>query len=141
MIKRETKRKILTTSSRFINLLLIFLLITLLVAGYKFISPLAGIGLNSSQTKLIIPNGETTNINQLSQKLKEKNLILDSLSTSSESGVIVGQLRNGPKVYFSQYGDVSWQVTSLVLIISRTTVDNKKPVLIDLRSSKPIVKF
>ena len=141
MLKRHTKRKI----KGFFSLVIYFLLFTLAILGlfffYRFISPIIKTGNFGRSDKIIKPIGAATTIAQLKQKLTSENIILDSLLVSSSSGVFIGRVREGPTVYFSDSQDAEWQVKFLGLILSRTTVDNRKPTLVDLTSVRPIVKF
>ncbi|HVZ66898.1 MAG TPA: hypothetical protein VG917_01420 [Patescibacteria group bacterium] len=95
----------------------------------------------TNSSKIIDPYGKTTNIGELEKKLNEKNLVFSSLDQASMSSVIIGKMPEGPTVYFSESKDVEWQVGALTLILSHLTIDNKKPTFVDLRGTKPIVKF
>lgn len=92
--------------------------------------------------KILRPIGQTTEVSELAQKLEDKNIIFEELRESSNAAdLIIGKVRDGPKVYFSKNIETTWQVNSLRLILLKLTIDNKKPSLIDLRFDHPIVKF
>ncbi len=112
-----------------------------LVFGIKAVWPLANMGIVGSPDKIIKPVPALITIAELSKKLDSANLILDSLSVSSTSGVFVGVVRDGPTVYFSDSKDSSWQANFLGQVLSRTTADNKNPKVVDLTGARPIVKF
>lgn len=139
MLKREVRRKIRTTATTSGLLFVALLIIAFGFFSYKDLLP--RLAIRDSQDKIVKPFGVSITIQDLSKKLADKNLIMDSLAVSSMSGVFVGVVRGGPTVYFSENHDASWQVDLLVLIITRTMVDNKKPTYIDLRNGRPIVKF
>lgn len=141
MLNRQNKRKIKTTFSFVAGTIVVVLLVVLLASGYKLIAPLTKMGIISSNNKMIKPVGTSTTVTGLTKQLAEKNIILSSIASSSMSGVIIGKVKEGPTVYFSEIEEAAWQVEALFLIMSRTTVDNKKPTLIDLRTGRPIVKF
>ncbi len=81
-----------------------------------------------------------TEASDLQKKLGENNIMLDSFSATTSSGMIA-KVKDGPTVFFSQDLPADWQVSSLQLILTRLTIDNKKPKVIDLRQARPIVKF
>ena len=112
-----------------------------LVMGIRTVWPLTKMGIQDSSFTIIKPVPAQTTIAELSKKLNSANIILTSLSVSSTSGVFVGVVRDGPTVYFSDSKDSSWQVSFLARVLSRTSVDNKKPKVVDLTTSRPIVKF
>lgn len=92
--------------------------------------------------QILKPIGQTTELSELAQKLKDKNIIFEELRESSNAAaLIIGKVRDGPKVYFSKNIEADWQINSLQLILLKLTIDNKKPSLIDLRLDHPIVKF
>lgn len=139
MLRRETKRK----ARRVLSIVLIAIIavgvaIALFFAN-KTISPFISFGQNSKE--LIRPLGETTTLDDLKKRLADKNIIFESIKAATESGEFVGKVKEGPTVLFSQNQDAKWQVASLALILQRTTVNNKKPVLVDLTTNRPIVKF
>lgn len=116
----------------FLGLIFIFL---------KFLYPLIPNFKNEKKGEIIRPVIEAMDINKLRKSLEDKGIELESLESSSKSGTIIGKIKNGPKVFIASDKDVNWQVSSLHLIISRLTIDNKKPNSIDLRYPKPIVKY
>jgi hypothetical protein len=140
VLKREFRRK----TKRIYTILLVIIglagLFLLLFVAYQSISSVLKVEL-AGQDRIIKPLGSTTTIDEIRIKLDDKNIIVDDLTESSASGTIVGKIKGGPDVFFTENQDASWQVNSLVLIMSRITADNKKPKVIDLRNIKPIVKF
>lgn len=140
MVMRETKRKIRSTLSLIFLSTVGILVAVLLFGAWRFLSPMI-LGGSDASGKLVRPLGAQVSLGDLRSRLSDKNINMESLDYASESGVIEGQIREGAKVYFSISSDPSWQVDSLYLIISRTTIDNKKPKTIDLRNTRPIVKF
>ena len=140
MIRRTVRRNIIKTVLGLLITIVIFSVITLFVFSLKYLLPLLKFG--SEQKNLIIkPVSELTSKDDLSKVLYDKNFIMESLVESSSSGLIIGKIRGGPKVYFSRNKDAKWQVLSLELILSKLMIDNKKPTLIDLQFEQPIVKF
>ncbi len=140
MVRRQTKRKARNVLY-FIFLSTLFLFILVIFIGvWKFFSPLI-FGGSDSYGKIIKPVVSKVTLQKLKDKLNDKNIQMEELNQASDSGLIKGRIRDGATVIFSQTADPVWQVDSLYLIISRTTVDNKKPEMIDLTNSRPIVKF
>lgn len=90
---------------------------------------------------IIAPVGTKTTVPSLTKKLEEKNFSIESIKYASDSANIEVELNDGPKVLFSKNQDVKWQVDSVILILQHLTVNSKKPTLIDLTSTRPIVKF
>lgn len=142
-MKRVAKRKIRTLFNVIFFFIFSFILIFILLRYiYPFISKTSFLNVKISQNKKIInPVVQRPQIDDLRKNIEEKGIELTSLEMSTKSAVIVGKIKNGPKIYFSGDKDVEWQASSLQLIVSRLTIDNKKPNLIDLRFDKPIVKY
>lgn len=138
--KRETKRKVRKVFSYIFAAMFVTLIIVGVFFAWKIASSLLSLDTNHSDN-LIKPIGSATTIPILQKELSDKGIVMDSLREASESGVFEGVVRDGPKVLFSQNLDSKWQILSLVLILQKTTVDNKKPALIDLTTNRPIVKF
>lgn len=138
MVKRETKRKIRGIFSKLLIIFFGALLIFILFFVGKTLLPFLSA---SGSEKIVRPVGKQTTLSDLKNKLSDRNIKMESLEEASESGTFIGRIRDGAEVYFSQNQDVLWQVNSLYLIIARTTIDNKKPKVIDMRSVRPIVKF
>jgi len=135
-VKRETKRV-------FFRILIVSIVITasvLLVLSIKNLLPLLKFG-NEQKNPIVRPVSKVATANDLSKMLSDKNFIMESLIEGSSSGAIIGKIKDGPRVYFSKNKEAGWQVLSLGLILNKLTIDNKKPVLIDLRFEQPIVKF
>ena len=141
MVKRHIKRRIRLFISFFLSALTCLVFAFFLVFGIRAVWPLTKMGIVGSSNKIIKPVPVQPTIAELSKKLNSENIILTSLSVSSTSGVFVGVVRDGPTVYFSDSQDYSWQVSFLSRVLSRTTADNKKPKVVDLTTSRPIVKF
>lgn len=141
MIKRETKRKIRNTAFFIFVAVAAAAAVIIFFFLWKFAVSAINIGAFFQTDQIIKPIADSSSLSDLEQKLSEKNIIMDALATASESGVFVGVIRSGPTVYFSQNLSASWQVDSLALIIRSATVGNKKPIVVDLRTTRPIVKF
>src|SRR3989344_1553791 len=141
ILKRLSKRRLKNTLLQIFSILLIFLFLILLFFMFKSAIPLFKAVNNTQRRDIIKPLGISASKQDLEKKLKEKNIIIESLDESSRSALIIAKIADGPKVYFSKNLDPSWQVNSLHLIISKLTIDNKKPILVDLRYARPIVKF
>lgn len=140
-MKRSVKRRLKNTLLQIFSILLIFISLVFLFFIFQSAIPLFK-AVNNTQSKNIIkPLGISTSKLDIEKKLKEKNIIVESLDESTRSALIIAKIADGPKVYFSKNLDPSWQVNSLLLIISKLTIDNKKPTLVDLRYDRPIVKF
>jgi len=96
---------------------------------------------NSSKNEKILSPIDSTGSTSLSRAIADKNIKITNLEIATDSGILNGKIVNGPLVYFSQSENVDIQASTLQLILSRLTIDAKKPILIDLRFKKPIVKF
>ncbi len=140
MVKRKIKRKVRRAIFGVLILASIIFVIVLLGFSFKNMTSLFKIGIGQ-ENSIIKPVGAVATKNDLLKALNDKNLIMESLVESSSSGIFIGRIKDGPKVYFSRIRDAKWQVLSLGLILNKLSVDNKKPLLIDLRFEQPIVKF
>ena|SRR5688572_1054054 len=139
-VKRDTKRKFRRIISVILIICAAFIVAATIFYINKMVFPVISLD-GTSDKELIRPLGESTSIEDLKRRLDDKNIIFESLTQATESGVFVGMVKEGPTVLFSQTQDAKWQVASLALILQRTTVNNKKPRLIDLTTNRPIVKF
>lgn len=140
MIKRRAKR---TTRK-------ILIVISLFLLGGAFIVVMVAIlvqfnslfkNSQAAREEIVKPIGAATATSDVKGALHAKGFITDSVVESSASAAIVATLRDGPIVYFSKSKEADFQVESLQLITQRLKIDNKKPILIDLRTTRPIVKF
>jgi len=140
MVRRKVKREIKRVFFRILIVSIVITALVLLVLSIKNLLPLLKFG-SEQKNSIIKPVSKVATANDLSKILSDKNLIMESLIEGSSSGIIIGKIKDGPKVYFSKNKEAGWQVLSLELILNKLTIDNKKPVLIDLRFEQPIVKF
>lgn len=142
-MKRSVKRRIKALLyAVFFFIFLGFLVFVLVKYIYPLIAKSSFLNIKIAQDKSIIyPVVGRPQLDDLRKRIEEKGIELSSLEMSSKSALIIGKIKNGPKIYFSEDKDVEWQASSLQLIVSRLTIDNKKPNLIDLRFDKPIVKY
>ncbi|OGH16763.1 MAG: hypothetical protein A3C30_00270 [Candidatus Levybacteria bacterium RIFCSPHIGHO2_02_FULL_40_18] len=140
MVKRKVRRNIKKTIFALLIAALAISAGILLSLSVKNLFPL--LKFSSEQKDAIIkPVSEFATREDLSKILSDKNIITEYLVESSASSLFIGQVKDGPKVYFAKTRDAKWQVVSLELILNKLTIENKKPVLIDLRFEQPIVKF
>jgi len=135
--RQNYKKKLILALLLVFFLAIIFLLYQ---ASKTIISILPTINLSKNE-KIISPIDNDHGIDSLKQRIQDKNLKISTLKISTESGILVGEIKNGPTVYFSTSKSAESQASSLQLILSRLTIDNNKPTFIDLRFAKPIVKF
>lgn len=140
MVRRKVKREIKRVFFRILIVSIVITAFVLLVLSIKNLLPI--LRLDSEQKNSIIGAvSKVATANDLSKILSDKNFITESLVEGSSSGVIIGKIKDGPRVYFAKEKEAKWQVLSLELILNKLTIDNKKPTLIDLRFEQPIVKF
>ena len=140
MVKRTVRRKIKNTVFGLLFTTLVFAVIILFAISSKNLLPLLKFG-SEQKNPIVKPVSEHATQNSLSKILFDKNFIMESLAEGSSSGVIIGKIKDGPRVFFSQTRDAKWQVVSLELILNKLKIDNKEPSLIDFRYEQPIVKF
>ena len=141
MVKRAARNKI---KNVFLFLAYALFLGAFLVGIFFIIRavwPFLGNTNSSNITNIIKPVAKATLVSDLKKKLSEKGIVFDSIKSASDSSAIVGKIKDGPLVYFSQDQDTAWQISALELILTRLNLNNKKPNLIDLRQARPIVKF
>ncbi len=142
MVKRIVKRRASNLARLLFYGIFGVLLIIFIFFGVRFLLPLIS---NTHSTgpdgKIIKPIAEQISANDIINKLADHDIILDSVNDASVSGSIVIKIKDGPLVYFSKNLDSGYQVSTLQLILARFTIDNKKVTFVDLRGSRPIVKF
>lgn len=139
-MKRQDKRKIKKTIFVvFFGLLMVVVAVVVFSFSKSFVGIFNKFAVESSEP-IVKPLGSFTSPENIETLLNDKNIILESIDATG-SAIIIAKIKGGPRVYFSKTRDGLWQVNSLQLILSKLTIDNKKPNLIDLRSYRPIVKF
>ena len=139
MVKRAVKRRAKKVSTIVLVSLGTLLAIFSLLFVYNNFIPKITPKSSKAPDKIIKPIGAMITTSQLSKKLNDATINYDSVEATE--GALLVRINEGPKVYFSTTEDLNWQMSSLVLILQRLTINNKKPLIVDLRSSKPIVKF
>lgn len=97
------------------------------------------LSLDFSPQPLIEPLGAPSKEEELTKKLAEVGLVPESLIFDKEE--VVASFSAGPTVLFSASKDLRGQVASLQFILSRTKIEGKIPLKIDLRFEKPILKY
>ena len=112
----------------------------LIISGGIFFIKNNNIKINKSP-KNIITVDKTIQVDDIKNALYQNNIVFSSVTISSSSGSIVASIVGGTSVYFAQDKSVEWQIASLYEIITRLTIESRVPSLIDLRHSRPIVKF
>lgn len=145
-MKRAAKRRTKKGFALFLLSILLLLLVFLGIKLFPLVKNLLPQNQNKNQ-KIIKPIVYNINIDDLRSKLEDKQIAIDSLEVSSLSGILTLKIHDGPTVLFSDTADVDQQISSLQLIIRRLTIDKgtlgstRKPSLIDLRFSNPVVQF
>lgn len=76
----------------------------------------------------------------LQSLLYKNNVPFSDIKVASDSSYLI-TLKDGSEVNFSSKKDVSSQISSLQLILSRLTIEGKKFKRLDLRFDKPIIEF
>jgi cell division septal protein FtsQ len=133
-----TKRKLKKERSKFrfkiLVLFLILLLFVLLTVEYLFLN------LNSKKPFIspIVKPTESV-VLDLEKELKKYKISFSSMVY--EDGNIVLNLKDGGVVILSSKKDISLQLSSLQLILSRLTIEGKKLKSLDLRFDSPIISF
>lgn len=104
-----------------------FYLISAKILGKtSFISPLA-------QNKIYKPNS-------IEEFLSSGDIPFEKVEIASESSYIVF-LKDDGQVNLSAKKDITSQISSLQVILSRLTIEGKKFKRLDLRFDKPIIEF
>lgn len=139
-MRRRVKRDMRRIIVGIVTACVVITAAVLLGFSVRNVIPLLKIG-SEQKDAIIKPVSQIATIDDLSKRLSDKNIIMESLTEGSSSGIINGKIKDGPNVYFSKNKDVDWQVLSLELILTKLTVDSKKPAFVDLTGKQPIVKF
>lgn len=101
----------------------------------KLVSPLP----LQKKVQTTFPKNSGLNQQQIELLLKSKNIAYVSVSVNSETIHIT--LDEESDVLFSSSKNISEQVTSLQLIVSRLTIEGKRFKRLDFRYNKPVVVF
>ncbi|MBI3985179.1 MAG: hypothetical protein HY344_04595 [Candidatus Levybacteria bacterium] len=121
--------KILLITILFIGLITTFfsyLYINFYINTYGFISPL-------SQTKESL-------LARVEEELEKQNISFGKVTSNSDGSLTV-KLRDDSEIIFSSKKNVSSQITSLQLMLSRLTIEGKKLKSLDFRFDNPVVSF
>lgn len=117
-------------------------IVCILLAGILFLAGAANSYLASKDKKIIIsPNTGAPLASDYEKKLQEYRITYTSVKIASNEANVIVSIPENIKAYFSPTKDISWQVSSLQQILNQLTIENKKPVYIDMRYEKPVVKF
>ncbi len=125
----KTGFKILLITILFIGLIATFfsfLYIHFYISTYGFISPL-------SQTK-------ETLLARVEEELEKQNISFGKVTSNSDGSLSV-KLKDESEIIFSSKKNVSSQITSLQLMLSRLTIEGKKLKSLDFRFDNPVVSF
>lgn len=142
MVKRGAKTRVKKIFRIIVIVILIIVSILLAIfAVVKLLPYLSFSGESQMAKNIIAPVGTKNSLTQIRKKLDDKNISYESIKEASDSANIEVELIDGPKILFSKNQDIKWQVESVVLIMQHLTVNDKKPSIIDLTTSRPIVKF
>lgn len=87
----------------------------------------------------LVPGVEKSREKEFAEEFKKAKLELVSLSVSGEKE-IEASLSGGTKVLFKTE-EISQQVSSLQVLLSRFKIEGRRPKIIDLRFEKPIIVF
>lgn len=90
---------------------------------------------------IISPLGQNkpSQISNLEALLKKANVPFSSITSSSDSYIIV--LLDGGQVIISSKKELTVQINSLQLMLSRLTIEGKRIKSLDFRFDKPIINF
>ncbi|RJQ26859.1 hypothetical protein C4577_02505 [Candidatus Parcubacteria bacterium] len=137
-MKRRTKR----TFKKFFYLLIIVISVVVIAfLFYNFKSIPLELSLNTNSSTIIRPYKKINNIDDFEKKMKDENIFYEYIRVETAQAGYSAKIKEGPLVYFSRNRDADFQIYSLQTILTRLTIENKRPQVIDLRLSKPIVKF
>jgi hypothetical protein len=143
MFKRVPDRKRKREFRRVLGMgLIILLALSLLGAGgyylvvLKFKKPLYVSPLSMKPLNV----AEEDPLHVLEKGLKQKNIDVVEIKTSSDSAYLV-TLKDGGVVTFSSQKDILSQISSLQFILARLTMEGREVSTLDLRFSKPVVVF
>jgi hypothetical protein len=130
-LRRKNRKKI------FLLALLIFIF-GIIAVSYNYFPTIFLPILNKGD--LISPKGSISTVSDFTRELSKNNIATKEVKELPDSR-IVGILEDGITVYFAPDKEAGWQVLSLKAIISRFSLEGKKPKIIDFRFKNPIVKF
>ena len=90
--------------------------------------------------KIIVPLATKDPVRELRDLLEEKQIAITASPVASDSSLLV-LLTSGTEVFFSSKDDLALQVSSLQIIVSKLTIEDRHARRIDLRFSDPIVVY
>lgn len=134
--KQDSKR----LSNRTILLCYVILLIVIATMMVMIVALNLIQSYNLKHTKIISPSIAVVSNDILLSDLKDRGIDVESIKSESDNSISV-KIMDGPQVLFSTDQDAKQQVEVLAAILSRLSLENKQPSLVDLQYSKPIVKF
>ncbi|MCL5970032.1 MAG: hypothetical protein M1450_00820 [Patescibacteria group bacterium] len=144
-IKRVEEKK----SKFFFKILIVFCFLCLIFSGvFAYIVLTRSLYLlpipSSLSLKDITPQEILRNINrdskEIESNLQKKNIPFSSVFSYGNDSFLV-KLKNNEEIILSKNKDISFQVSSLQLMISRFTIEGKRIKRVDFRFDKPVVSF
>jgi hypothetical protein len=132
--------------SRYLGLLavplIIFTLIVTILSIFSHTNTLnPGYYFLGQNNDLINPSLKVWGVSDVDKKMKDMNFEYTSIKENKSNKVITVTLNNGVQGYFSSEKDIDWQVNSLKKILSKLTIENKKPKIINFVNAKTIVNL
>jgi len=143
---KKIKRRKIFRWIKFLSIIYVFILLVFIFIKFQgkntitFLNYLLS-GQNETKNLIVKPNIDYNSKEEFEKKITDANLLIESINTASFSSDFTVKLKEGPFVIFSTDKDLGWQISSLQSIISRLTIDSKKPVKVDFRFEKPIVTY
>lgn len=114
----------------------VFLLVLLFIVGRYFL--IKGLKTTDHIVDPVILTSESKTIDEALQKYGIEHT---PISYIDGGDVVSFKIKSGTTVYFSTTKSIPEQIDLLLLILRKTSIENKKATVIDLHYAKPIVKF
>jgi hypothetical protein len=134
-------RKERKKTKRFFFLLFLLVVLLGLLTTYQLVTVVQSYILEKQEKSIVKPYEEQASLLQIQQALAVKDIAIESIHVSTDSGRITAKISDGPIVYFSSSQDARWQAATLQSILAKLTIDRKKARTIDLQYEKPVVQF
>lgn len=140
-------RKIRGNKPRLQKILVLFFVVLIIITFaallYKSLPNIVYLATGNRDSVLVVPKITSSTQNDFENALEDYNISVENIMLASDSATLIVALTTGTYVYFDFTKMATKQVKSLSAILQRLSIEGRarKPSVIDLRYTNPIIKF
>lgn len=121
----------------------VLIIITFVALFYKSLPNIVYLLSGRGESTLVVPRISYSTQKDFENALGDYNISAENIMLASDSATLIVALTTGTYVYFDFTKIAAKQVKSLSAILQRLSIEGRprKPTVIDLRYTNPIIKF